>query len=42
LIGVVLMLVSNMREPACFRGETFAPRHLDEHRPDLVQHVRGL
>jgi amino acid transporter len=42
LIGGVLMIVWNLRAPGFFRGETFAPNYLDEHRPDLVQHVRGL
>ena len=42
LIGVLLMVIWNMRAPAFFRGETFSPRYLEEHRPDLVQHVRGL
>jgi amino acid transporter len=42
LIGVVLMVIWNVRAPAFFRGETFAPDYLEEHRPDLVQHVRGL
>jgi amino acid transporter len=42
LIGVVLMILWNLRAPAFFRGETFAPHYLEEHRPDLVQHVRGL
>jgi len=36
------MIMWNMRAPAFFRDETFAPRYLEEHRPDLVQHVRGL
>jgi hypothetical protein len=27
---------------AFFRREIFAPHYLDKHRPDLVQHVRGL
>lgn len=42
LIGVVLMIIWNARAPAFFRGETFAPNYLEEHRPDLVQQVRGL
>ncbi|HEX4719475.1 MAG TPA: APC family permease [Thermoleophilaceae bacterium] len=42
LIGAVLMIIWNVRAPAFFRGETFAPHYLEEHRPDLVQHVRGL
>jgi amino acid transporter len=42
LIGVALMIIWNIRAPAFFRGETFAPRYLEEHEPNLVQHVRGL
>jgi amino acid transporter len=42
LIGVVLMIIWNVRAPAFFKGETFAPNYLEKHRPDLVQHVRGL
>jgi amino acid transporter len=42
LIGVVLMVLWNLRAPGFFRGETFTPHYLEEHQPDLVQHVRGL
>jgi amino acid transporter len=42
VIGIVLMLIWNAKAPAFFRRETFAPHYLEEHRPDLVQHVRGL
>jgi amino acid transporter len=42
VIGIVLMAVWNMKAPAFFRGETFAPEYLEKHRPDLVQQVRGL
>jgi hypothetical protein len=42
VIGIVLMTIWNLKAPAFFRGETFAPEYLETHRPDLVQHVRGL
>ncbi len=42
LIGIVLMTIWNLRSKAFFRGETFAPEYLENHRPELVQHVRGL
>jgi amino acid transporter len=42
VIGIVLMLIWNAKAPAFFRRETFEPHYLEEHRPDLVQHVRGL
>jgi amino acid transporter len=42
LIGIVLMTLWNLRSKAFFRGETFAPEYLEQHRPDLVQQVRGL
>lgn len=35
-IGVAVMLVWRLRAPAFFRGETFAPDYVQEHRPDLV------
>jgi amino acid transporter len=35
-LGVVLMLVWRLRAPAFFRGDTFAPGYVREHRPDLV------
>jgi amino acid transporter len=36
LIGVVLMLLWNLRSRAFFRGETFTPDWAAEHRPDLI------
>jgi amino acid transporter len=41
LIGIALMTIWNLRSKPFFRGETFAPEYLEQHRPDLVQHVRG-
>jgi hypothetical protein len=39
-IGVVLMLVWNLVAPAFFRGETFAPGYIAEHRPDLMERLK--
>jgi amino acid transporter len=41
LIGVVLMILWNLRAPAFFRGETFAPGYLERHRPDLLNEIRS-
>jgi amino acid transporter len=35
-LGVAAMLAWRLRAPAFFRGETFAPDYVREHRPDLV------
>jgi hypothetical protein len=40
LIGVLVMVVWNVRAPAFFRGETFAPGYLERHDPDLLREVR--
>jgi amino acid transporter len=40
LLGAVLMAIWNWRAPAFFRGETFAPGYLREHRPDLAEELR--
>lgn len=36
LIGVVLMVLWNLRSRSFFRGETFTPDWSAEHRPDLI------
>ncbi|HEY6399447.1 MAG TPA: APC family permease, partial [Solirubrobacteraceae bacterium] len=36
LIGVVLMVLWNLRSRSFFRGETFTPDWAAEHRPDLI------
>jgi amino acid transporter len=36
LIGVVLMVLWNVRSQSFFRGETFTPDWAAEHRPDLI------
>jgi hypothetical protein len=41
VLGVVLMAIWNWRAPAFFRGETFAPGYIEEHRPDLADRLRG-
>jgi hypothetical protein len=40
VLGVVVMLVWNVIAPAFFRGETFAPGYIAEHRPDLLERLR--
>jgi hypothetical protein len=41
LIGVVLMVIWNLRSPAFFRGETFTAGYIERHRPDLVDDLRS-
>jgi amino acid transporter len=41
LIGVVLMVVWNLRSPEFFRGETFTEGWVEQHRPDLVERLRS-
>jgi amino acid transporter len=41
LIGVVLMVLWNLRSPAFFRGETFTEGYIERHRPDLVEKLRS-
>jgi amino acid transporter len=40
LLGAVLMAIWNWRAPAFFRGETFAPGYIQQHRPDLSDELR--
>jgi hypothetical protein len=35
------MVIWNVRAPAFFRGETFAPGYLERHDPDLLREVRS-
>jgi amino acid transporter len=41
VLGAVLMAIWNWRAPAFFRGETFAPGYIEQHRPDLAEDLRG-
>jgi len=40
VIGALLMLLWNAVAPAFFRGKTFAPGYIAEHRPDLLERLR--
>jgi amino acid transporter len=42
LAGLLLMAAWNLRSPAFFRGETFAPGYLERHDPDLLREVREV
>jgi amino acid transporter len=41
LIGVVLMVAWNLRDREFFTGATFAPDYIENHRPDLLEELRG-
>ncbi len=41
LLGIVVMIAWNLREPAYFRGETFTAGYIEAHRPDLVDELGG-
>jgi amino acid transporter len=41
LIGVVLMVLWNLRSPAFFRGETFTAGYIERHRPDIAEDLRS-
>ena len=39
VVGVVIMAVWNLRAPAFFRNETFAPGWIQQHVPDVVEEM---